>query len=81
VLDVEQWAQIRRMHVVDGVSIKEIVRRTGLARNTVRAAIRSDQPPSYERRPRPSKLDPFKEEIERLLRSDHRMPGTRTSAS
>lgn len=76
-LDVEQWAQIRRMHVVDGVSIKEIVRRTGLARNTVRAAVRADKPPSYERGPRPSKLDPFKEEIERLLRADHRMPGTR----
>lgn len=39
-LDVEQWAQIRRMNVVDGISIKEIVRRTGLARNTVRAALR-----------------------------------------
>jgi hypothetical protein len=48
------------MHVVDGVSIKEIARRTGLARDTVRAAIRSDLPPSYERRLRPSKLDPFK---------------------
>ena len=32
-LDVEQWAQIRRMHVVDGVSIKEIARRIGLARH------------------------------------------------
>jgi transposase len=55
------------MHV-DGVSIKEIARRTGLARNTVRAALRSSKPPSYERGPRPSELDPFKEEIERLLR-------------
>jgi transposase len=77
VLDVEQWAQIRRMHVVDGVSIKEIARRTGLARNTVRSALRSDRPPKYERLPRRSKLDPFKEEIERLLRADHRLPGTR----
>jgi len=77
VVDVEQWAQIRRMHVVDGISIKEIARRTGLARNTVRAAVRSERPPSYERVPRPSKLDPFKDEIERLLRSDHRLPGTR----
>jgi transposase len=77
VVDVEQWAQIRRMHVVDGVSIKEIARRTGLARNTVRAAVRSERPPNYERGPRPSKLDPFKDEIERLLRADHRLPGTR----
>ena len=76
-VDVEQWAQIRRMHVVDGVSIKEIGRRTGLARNTVRAAIRFGRPPNYERGPRPSKFDPFKDEIERLLRADHRLPGTR----
>lgn len=76
-VDVERWAEIRRMHVVDGISIKEIARRTGLARNTVRAAVRSERPPAYERGPRPSKLDPFKEEIERLLRADHRMPGTR----
>lgn len=55
----------------------EIARRTGLARNTVRAAVRSEKPPSYERGPRPSKLDPFKKEIERLLRADHRLPGTR----
>ncbi|MBA3867095.1 MAG: IS21 family transposase [Solirubrobacterales bacterium] len=76
-LDVEQWAQIRRMHVVDGVSIKEIARRTGLARNTVRAALRSERPPSYERALRPSKLDPFKAEVERLLRADSRIPNTR----
>jgi len=76
-LDVEQWAQIRAMHLVDGVSIKEISRRTGLARNTVRATLRSDQPPRYERAPRPSKLDPFKEEIERLLRAEPRIPNTR----
>jgi transposase len=77
VLDVEQWAQIRRMHVVDGVSIKEIARRTGLARNTVRAALRSERPPSYERALRPSKLDPFKAEVARLLRADPRIPNTR----
>lgn len=76
-LDVEQWAQIRRMHVVDGVSIKEIARRTGLARNTVRAALRSEKPPSYERDRRSSKLDPFREEIERLLRAEPRIPNTR----
>lgn len=76
-LDVEQWAQIRRMHLVDRISIKEIARRSGLARNTVRAALRSEEPPRYERASRPSKLEPFKEEIERLLASDHRIPNTR----
>jgi transposase len=76
-VEVEQWAQIRRMHFVAGLSIKEIARRTGRDRNTVRAAVRSDRPPRYERRPAPSKLDPFKEEIHRLLREDPMLPGQR----
>jgi transposase len=77
VLAVQQWAEVRRMHLVDGVAIKEIVRRTGLARNTVRAALRSEDPPRYRRRSRPSKLDPFKEEIHGLLKADPGIPGQR----
>jgi transposase len=74
---VEQWAEIRRMHVVLGLSIKEIARRTGRDRNTVRRALRSATAPSYERAPAGSKLDPFKDEIHRLLKTDPRMPGQR----
>jgi len=78
VLAVEQWAEIRRLHLVEQVPIKEIVRRTGLARNTVRAALRAKAPPRYERTAaRPSKLDPFKGEIEELLRRDPRLPAPR----
>jgi transposase len=77
VLDVEGWAELRREHFVRGVSIKELVRRTGMSRNTIRAALRSAAPPSYERVPAGSKLDPFKEEIHRLLRADPRLPGQR----
>jgi transposase len=78
VIGVEQWAEIRRMHFVDGVSIREIHRRTGLHRETVRRALACERPPTYRRRKKASsKLDPFKEEIERLLRSDHRIPNTR----
>jgi transposase len=76
-VDVEQWAEIRRMHFVGGVSIKEIARRTGRDRNTVRRALRSSEPPVYRRGPRPSKLDPFKEEIHRLLGEDPKLPGQR----
>jgi transposase len=77
VIDVEHWAEIRRMHFVDGVSIRGIRRRTGLHRETIRRALAAKDPPAYRRPKASSKLDPFKEEIERLLRSDHRMPGTR----
>ena len=38
---------------------------------------RSERPPRYQRSSRPSKLDPFKEEIHRLLKADHRLPGVR----
>jgi transposase len=62
VVDVEQWAEIRRMHFVAGLSIKEIARRTGRDRNTIRRAVRSQQPPRYARAPRPSKVDPFREQ-------------------
>jgi transposase len=77
VVGVEQWAELRRLHFVGGVSIRELQRRTGLGRNTVRRALRRDQPPGYVRRVGVSKLDPFKDEIQRLLREDPRLPGVR----
>ena len=76
-LDVERWAELRREHFVRRVPIKELARRYGIDRNTVRRALRSDRPPRYERPPRPSKLDPFKDEIHRLLRKDARLSGVR----
>jgi hypothetical protein len=77
VLDVERWAELRREHFVRGVSIRELMRRTGLARNTIRTVLRSDAPPGFRCPARPSKLDPFKEEIHELLRADPKLPGVR----
>ena len=76
-LEVEQWAELRREHFVRGVPIKELVRRTGLARNTIKRALRSDAPPSFRCPERPSKLDPFKDEIHRLLKDDAKLTGVR----
>jgi hypothetical protein len=56
------------------VSIKELVRRTGLSRNTIRAALRSDEPPTFEVPERPSKIEPFRDEIHRLLSEDPKLP-------
>jgi transposase len=77
VLDVERWAELRREYFVRGVSIKELMRRTGLARNTIRTALRSPVPPAFRCPERPSKLDPFKDEIHELLRGDPKLPGVR----
>src|SRR6266540_2557500 len=74
VVGVEQWAEIRRLYFVKRLSIKEIVRRTGHGRNTIRRALRSAR---YRCPPRPSKLDPFRDEIHQLLRSEPRLPGKR----
>ncbi len=67
-LDVERWAELRREHFVRGVGIKELARRYRIDRNTVRRAIRSQEPPRYQRPAAASKLDAFKEEIHELLR-------------
>jgi transposase len=77
VLGVQRWAEIRGMRFVERLSIREIARRTGHDRKTVQRAVRSDAPPCYVRAPAGSKLDPFKDEIERLLQADPRLPGTR----
>lgn len=76
-IGVEEWAETRRMHFVEGVAIKEIARRTGRDRKTIRKALRSDSPPRYCRPPRSSKLDPFKLEIDERLRLDPRISSTR----
>lgn len=76
-VSVEQWAEIRRLHFVEGVSIRELHRRLGFHRETIRRALRSKGPPVRRTPPRPSRLDPYREEILRLLREDPRLPGTR----
>jgi len=77
-LSVEQWAEIRRMANVEGLSQREIRRRTGVHRDTIRRALASPKPPSYGPRPkRPSKLDPFHADIEELLEDDEALSGVR----
>jgi DNA invertase Pin-like site-specific DNA recombinase len=39
-VEVQQWAELRREHFVGGRSIKELARATGLSRNTVRRPLR-----------------------------------------
>jgi transposase len=77
VVGVEQWAEIRRMSEVEGLSQREISRRTGWHRKTIRRALRCDEPPRYSRPPKGSKLDPFKDEINRLLKADPKIPSQR----
>lgn len=66
---LEQVMEIRVLHR-HGKGIREIVRETGLSRNTVRRHLRSPDPPRYKRRPpRRTKLDPFKSYIAERLKA------------
>ena len=73
---MEDWAEIRRLHRAEGLPIKAIVRVLGVSRNTVRAAIASDVPPKYERRPAGSVVDAVEPRIRELLQAYPRMPAT-----
>ena len=75
-ISVEDWAEVRRLHFAEGKAIKVIARELGLARNTVRAAVRSSDPPRYERKAAGSAVDAVEPEIRRLLRSEPSMPAT-----
>lgn len=58
---MEQWAEIRRLVLVEKVSQRETARRLGVARETVLRAVMSSTPPGYSPRPAVvSKLEPFK---------------------
>jgi transposase len=76
VLSVEDWAEIRRLHRAEGLSIKMITRVMGVSRNTVRAALACDVPPKYERRSAGSIVDEFEPRIRELLRAFPTMPAT-----
>jgi transposase len=65
------------MHRVERLSIREISRRTGLHRRTIRRALSSEVPPAYRRPPVSSKLDPFRPWIEEQLQADPRIPSQR----
>jgi transposase len=76
-INVDEWAEIRRLHRVEGLSIRAISRRLGLARKTVARALRAKEPPAYQRGPEPSKLDPYKWRIGELLRKYPRLSAVR----
>jgi len=72
----EDWAEVRRLYKSEQMSIKAIVRKTGLARNTVRAALAADTPPRYERGAVGSLVDVYEPRIRSLLAEFPSMPAT-----
>ena len=80
-INVAILSSIRRWHFRDGVKIRDLVRRTGLARNTIRRYLREGVvEPQYPKRKNPSQLDEYKDSFdfaqsvvnEGLIRQLHR---------
>jgi transposase len=74
--DMEQWTEIRRRVLVEGVSRRQILRETGMHWRTLRKILAHSQPPGYRMgRPRPQpKLGPYVGRIEQILQEDVAMP-------
>ncbi len=56
--------------------IKAIARQLGVARNTVRTAVRDSDPPNYQRKPKGSLVDAVEPDICALLKETPTMPAT-----
>jgi transposase len=76
VLNVEDWAEIRRLYRAEGMPIKAIVRQLGISRNTVRRALAADAPPQYQRLSKGSVVDAAEPQIRQLLAQWPTMPAT-----
>ncbi len=73
---MQQYELIRRMILVDGLSIREVARRLGHSRKSIRKAIENAAPPAMQiktNRPRPT-LDPFMPMIRQWLTDDQKQP-------
>jgi transposase len=76
VIDVEDWAEIRWLHRAEDMGVRAIARHLGVARNTVRDALRSVGPPRYERAGPGSIVNEVEPAIRELLREVPTMPAT-----
>ncbi len=61
-----EWAQVRAL-AADGVSQREIARRLGINRRTVKRLIEASESPRYERLAEGSMLDPLEAVIRKLI--------------
>jgi transposase len=75
-INVDDWAEIRRLYFAEHLGVKTIARQLGVARNTVRTAVRGSTPPNYQRKAKGSLVDPVEPKICELLKDCPTMPAT-----
>ena len=73
---MEQWTEIRRRVLVEGVSRRQILRETGLHWRTLKKILEHPEPPGYQQKQarQRRKLGPFEARIAEILQADQAMP-------
>ena len=73
---MEQWLEIRRRVLVEGVSKRQIMRETGLHWDTLEKMLRYSSPPGYRRSKvvRKPKIGPYLDRIRQIIESDKDLP-------
>ena len=74
--DMEQWTEIRRRVLVQGVSKRQILRETGMHWTTLEKILTQSEPPGYRQvknRPKP-KIGPWLGRIEAIRKADQELP-------
>ena len=73
--DVAQWSNIRHRILEKGISIRQVVRETGISRKTVRKMLDHPLPQPYGPRSRRyPKLGPHTASVQRMLRENATLP-------
>jgi transposase len=73
---MDEWSEIRRRVLVEGVSRRQVLRETGMHWRTLRKILTHSEPPGYrQQQPRPrKKLGAFLERIQQILKEDQALP-------
>ena len=73
---MENWSEIRRRVLVQGASKQQILRETGMRRQTLKTILEHSDLPGYRlQKPRPQKkLVAFLKRIGQILKDDQAMP-------
>ena len=73
---MEQWSEIRRRVLVEGVRKRQIIRETGMHWETLKKILEHSEPPGYRQRQKRQrkKLEPYLPKIEQFLQEDKALP-------
>ena len=74
--DVHDWAEVHRLHHVEGLGKAAIAAKLSMSRTTVHRLLALSEPPRYVRQPVGSQVDQFAEAIAAMLDADPKVPAT-----